>query len=524
MDSPSFSQFLEARTCAVNSLLCVGLDPHISELPAPTRAAAVAFCRRIVDATVDFAAAFKPNVAFFERLGAEGILALQEVLSYIPNDIPIILDAKRGDIGSTSEAYATVCLSNAEGCFGAHSVTINPYMGFDSIEPFTKDRKKGTWILCKTSNPGSNDLQILPTSETLEGGGSAVYEHVAHFASNVWNANDNVGLVVGATDVEAIEKVRAVAPTIWLLCPGVGAQGGDLGAACNAGLYISSARATGIIFPVSRSISKSANPGAEAQRIRDEINSARALKLETSPASMKAPPSRPALMPHQIEFIESALQRRVLRFGEFSLKSGRSSPYFFNTGLFATGAAIAALGKHYASSIMHFKSDWGDTLPDVIFGPAYKGIPLATTVGVALATYHKVDIGVTYNRKEAKDHGEGGTLVGHPLSGCRVLLIDDVITAGTAIREAVGIVSAAGGTVVGAMVALDRQERSPESDPGSESRISAVMSVSREFGFPVHSIIGLSDLCAYFSSVASQSESAENYEKLEAYRREYGVC
>ena len=158
----SFSAQLQARVDAVNSLLCVGLDPHTKELPEPTAAAAVQFCKSLIDATKDLAAAYKPNAAFFERFGAEGVAALHEVRAHIPADIPVIFDAKRGDIGSTSEAYAQACLADGEGCLGAQSVTVNPYMGTDSLEPFTKDGTKGAWLLCKTSNPGSRDLQMLP--------------------------------------------------------------------------------------------------------------------------------------------------------------------------------------------------------------------------------------------------------------------------------------------------------------------------------------------------------------------------
>ena len=216
-----------------------------------------------------------------------------------------------------------------------------------------------------------------------------------------------------------------------------------------------------MIFPVSRGISRAADPAAEARRIRDEINAARAAKEEavaasstpssssSSSSSAASSASAAALLPHQVEFIEFSIARNVLRFGEFSLKSGRQSPYFFNAGLFATGAAVAALGKHYAATIMQFKADWagsggaggaeqgvgdlsskggGGQLPiGAIFGPAYKGIPLATAVGAALSSHHGVDIGVAYNRKEKKDHGEGGVLVGHPLRGERVLIVDDVI-------------------------------------------------------------------------------------------------
>jgi uridine monophosphate synthetase len=446
----SFARQLQSRVDAVDSLLCVGLDPHSAELTESTPTAAAEFCKRLIDATSDYAAAYKPNAAFFERFGADGLTALHDVHSHIPDGIPIILDAKRGDIGSTSEAYAEACLSNGKGCLGAHSVTVNPYMGSDSVEPFLRDRTKGAWMLCKTSNRGSNDLQTLyTTARTGRGSSSAagyavpdcgdgtqvsmmVYEHIAHNAAMKWNANDNVGLVVGATDVEAIRRVRAQAPTLWLLAPGVGAQGGDLVSSCAAGLFLEdftacsartpcsmlspplsgqkphAKRATGIIFPVSRGISRAKDPGAAAKQLRDDINAARAAK-EAEDASKRidsdvleglarssddggnttdstGTDNYDLLLQHQVEFIEFSISRDVLRFGEFFLKSGRKSPYFFNAGLFATGVAIAALGRYYASTIMHFRSTWGPKFPNVIFGPAYKvGSSVGRSIGRLLS-------------------------------------------------------------------------------------------------------------------------------------------
>src|SRR5687768_260702 len=180
-------------------------------------------------------------------------------------------------------------------------------------------------------------------------------------------------------------------------------------------------------------------------------------------------------------FIDLCLDLGVLRFGEFKLKSGRTSPYFFNAGLFKSGRALLELGRHYAQAIQSAELQY-----DLLFGPAYKGIPLVTTTAIALADRHGRDVPWAFNRKEAKDHGEGGTIVGTPLAG-RVLIVDDVITAGTAIRESVDIIRAAGATPVGVVIALDRQER-------GQSTRSAVQEVEQDLGLPVTSIIKLSDL------------------------------
>ena len=213
------------------------------------------------------------------------------------------------------------------------------------------------------------------------------------------------------------------------------------------------------------------------------------------------------MLSYQKEFIDFALQRQVLRFGEFTLKSGRLSPYFFNAGLFNTGEALARLGRFYAEAIVREAPAF-----DVLFGPAYKGIPLASAATIALADQHGRDVPWCFNRKEAKAHGEGGNLVGSPLQG-QVLIIDDVITAGTAIRESMAIIEAHGARPAGVVIALDRQER------GTGDK-SAIQEVEETYGIPVISIIKLADLIAY---LADHPDLKAHLEKVEAYRSEYGV-
>jgi orotate phosphoribosyltransferase len=210
---------------------------------------------------------------------------------------------------------------------------------------------------------------------------------------------------------------------------------------------------------------------------------------------------------YQHEFIDFAIRAGVLRFGAFTLKSGRSSPYFFNAGLFNTGEHLARLGRFYAEAI----SASGIRF-DVLFGPAYKGIPLAAAASIALADHHGSSVPWCFNRKEAKAHGEGGNLVGAGLAG-RVLVIDDVITAGTAIRESVDIIRAAGATLAGVVIALDRQER-------GTGQQSAIQEVEQAYGIRVASIVTLADLLAYLRKQPGQGEAVA---KIEAYREAYGV-
>ena len=207
------------------------------------------------------------------------------------------------------------------------------------------------------------------------------------------------------------------------------------------------------------------------------------------------------------EFLEFAIDAGVLRFGEFTLKSGRVSPYFFNAGLFNTGRHLARLGRFYAQAIADSGCDF-----DVLFGPAYKGIPLAAATGIALADHHDRDVPFCFNRKEAKDHGEGGNLVGAPLEG-RVLIIDDVITAGTAIRESLGIIAAAGATAAGVVIALDRQER-------GQGERSAIQEVEQDLGLQVSSIVTLAELQAYLANLPAYADALKG---ITAYRAEYGV-
>ncbi|MEB3763799.1 orotate phosphoribosyltransferase [Vibrio cholerae] len=210
---------------------------------------------------------------------------------------------------------------------------------------------------------------------------------------------------------------------------------------------------------------------------------------------------------YQREFIEFALEKQVLKFGEFTLKSGRKSPYFFNAGLFNTGRDLARLGRFYAAALVDSGIEF-----DVLFGPAYKGIPIATTTAVALVDHHDVDTPYCFNRKEAKDHGEGGNLVGSKLEG-RVMLVDDVITAGTAIRESMELIQANKADLAGVLVAIDRQEK-------GKGELSAIQEVERDFGCAVISIVSLTDLITYLEQ---QGNNTEHLEAVKAYRAQYGI-
>ena len=241
-----FTEKLNKRIDAVDSMLCVGLDPDLKRLPehiSRDAAGVTAFCRAIVDTTAPYVCAFKPQIAYFAGAGLEK--ALEDTIAYIREkhpDIVVILDAKRGDIGSTAKQYAKEAFER----YQADAVTLSPYMGFDTIEPYFAYEGRGVILLCRTSNPGGADIQELVTKD-----GDMVYERVAKLAAGPWNVNGQVGLVVGATQPAEIARVRALAPATPLLVPGIGAQGGDVDAAVAAGL---DAEGRGMIINSSRAV------------------------------------------------------------------------------------------------------------------------------------------------------------------------------------------------------------------------------------------------------------------------------
>ncbi len=279
----TFTDMLRAAERQNGSMLCVGLDPEPTKFPVHLRDDASKiydFCAAIVDATADLAMAFKPQIAYFAAHRAED--QLERLMAHMRRaapQVPIILDAKRGDIGSTAEQYAKEAFER----YGADAVTLSPFMGFDSIQPYLKYHGKGAFLLCRTSNPGGDDLQNQRLS-SIEGA-PLLYEHVARLAQGPWNLNGQLGLVVGATYPAEIERVRAVAPTLPLLIPGVGAQGGDAAATVRAGWRGAEGETTAPIVVNSSRAILYASAGndftqaarLEARRTRDLLQAARPL-------------------------------------------------------------------------------------------------------------------------------------------------------------------------------------------------------------------------------------------------------
>ncbi|MEW5847336.1 MAG: orotidine-5'-phosphate decarboxylase [Myxococcota bacterium] len=389
----SFFGLLEERARKTSSLLCVGLDPATENVDGIRDA-----CFRIIDATAEHACAFKPNSAFFEAHGAKGWAALKEVIAHVPQGIPVILDVKRGDIGDTNDAYARACFDE----LGAHAITASPYLGGEALSPLLKRSDRGVFLLCRTSNPGAEELQGLTV------GGQALFEVVAGKAQQ-WNRNGNVGLVAGATDPDALARVRAAAPDLWLLVPGVGAQGGDLEASVRAGLR---GDGLGMLINVSRGISRAQDPGAEARKLKESIRAAAEKRGVTTRAK------HPGLA-------QALAQAGCVRFGKFTLKSGKSSPIYMDLRqLVSFPVVLRRAAQAYAGILATLKFDR-------VAGIPYAALPIATAIGL------ETGLPVIYPRREVKEYGTKAAIEGVFKPGETAVMIDDLATTGDTKIEAI---------------------------------------------------------------------------------------
>ena len=431
-----FFSHLEERARTIDSLLCVGLDPHPADLGEATPQAVLDFCLRLINATADVAAAFKPNAAFFEAFGVEGVRVLAEVIQAVPDGIPVILDAKRGDIASTAEAYARAAFTTLQ----ADAITLNPYLGRDSLEPFLSNPDRGVFLLCKTSNPGAADLQDLPLAE--ESTRLKLFEKVALLAER-WNQRDNLGLVVGATQPDALARVRALVPDLWILAPGVGAQGGDLLKALEVGLR---SDGLGLLVPVSRAISRATDPHRAAIDLRDAIRAVTQAKL-VSPAEARFP-SR--AQENLASVADGLLAAGCVKFGQFTLKSGLQSPIYIDLRqLVSFPELLDRVGAAYLPILKKLEFNRLAGLP-------YAAIPIATSVSLQSGWP------MIYPRKEVKTYGTKAEIEGLFTVGEQVVVIDDLATTGGSKFEAIEKLTAAGLKVNDVVVLIDRQSGAGE--------------------------------------------------------------
>lgn len=468
----SFFSKLTAAVQTHDSLLCVGLDPTPAHVPAAYRDQAssihdslLRWNLAVIEATAPYVCAYKPNIAFYEALGIEGYHLLTQTIAAIPSHIPVLLDAKRGDIGHTATAYATACFDRLQ----VDAVTLNPYLGKDSIEPFLAYPDKGLFILCHTSNPGAADFQHLEINDwrTLDREANApLYIHVAKTAVG-WG--ENVGLVVGATYPQAMEAVRGAAPEAWLLVPGIGAQGGALEETVAAGLRRDG---LGMLINASRGVSQADDPGIAAQEFREAINLARTTRLHAGldvPRQPIAEAQTEEAEPGDKEFLARLSTRLVelgaIQFGTFKLASGIESPIYIDLRLLVSDPSLLALvAEAYAQkaqSIAH----------DRLAGVPYAALPIGTAVALASGKP------LIYPRKEAKAYGLGKDIEGNWQPGERILVIEDLITSGGSIIQSAERMRALGLIVEDCVVLIDREQGGTENLAAAGIRAHSVFQI-----------------------------------------------
>jgi uridine monophosphate synthetase len=459
----NFFEQLEQRAREVNSLLCVGLDPRAREA-----ASARDECFQLIDATAEYACAFKPNAAFFEAFGAAGVAALKDVIAHVPQGVPVILDAKRGDIADTAEAYARAAFDE----LGAQAITLSPYLGGEALRPFLTRSDRGAFVLCKTSNPGADEFQ----GSKVQDAGCMLYEMVAQHAQQ-WNVNGNVGLVVGATDPQALVRVRAAAPDLWFLVPGVGAQGGDLQASLEAGLR---SDGLGLLINVSRAISKATDPGAAAKKMRDDIN---VVRNATSVSRATHHASR------LTQLAQDLVDSKCVRFGQFKLKSGIMSPIYLDLRRLVTYPQILRrVAQAYAVTLNELEFDR-------LAGIPYAALPIATAIAL------EIDRPLIYPRREVKDYGTKATIEGDYQAGETIVVIDDLATTGGSKIEAIQKLEEAGLKARDIVVLIDRGQ-------GAGPMLA-------EAGYQLHAVVNLPDLLPEW--LRSGAITTEQFEEVRAF-------
>ncbi len=484
----TFFEKLEARVRQANTLVCIGLDPR-----AEAAAQARDECLRLIDAVHPYAAAFKPNSAFYEVFGGEGLEVLRQVIAHVPQAIPVILDAKRGDIADTSAAYARAAFET----LGASAITVSPYAGGEGLAPFMANPERGVFVLCKMSNPGADEFQALET------GKGALFEVIARHAQ-AWNTRGNVGLVVGATDPARVGRVRELVPELWFLIAGIGAQGGDLEATLRAGLR---ADGMGLLLNAARSIASAPNPADAARSLRDAINHHRppspsqraGLRAGADDAhqSVANTPHRGTVTPApsqgagwgEVALASDLLASECVRLGEFRLKSGQTSPIYLDLRRLVSHPAILRRVAHaYAELLRALEYDR-------IAGIPYAALPIATAVALEL------DKPLIYPRREVKAYGTRAAIEGDYRPGETVVVLDDLATTGETKLETIEKLTEVGLRVRDIVVLIDRGQ-------GADAALAAA-------GYRLHAVTTLPQLLDAWR--ASQAITPEQYAAVKTF-------
>jgi uridine monophosphate synthetase len=416
-----FLDKLNARLDRDLAPLCIGLDPDPGRKP-DRYPDLLSWNRAIIAATADIAAAYKPNIAFYEALGRAGHDLLAATLAAIPPETPVILDAKRGDIGSTAAAYARACFD----VWDVDAVTLSPYLGEDSIRPITAYQERYAFILGHTSNPGAAQVQGLTHF------GRPIYQHIVRMAT-AWGSG-NVGLVVGATWPEALRAVRTLAPDAWFLIPGVGAQGGDAATAMAAAVRTDG---RGALISVSRGVALAEDHRRAALAYVEQIQNA-------------PPQPKPNADPALTDFALALFDIGAIRFGEFTLASGQQSPVYIDLRLLISHPPLLARAARFYARLI-------SGLPaDRLAGVPYAALPLGTAVSL------ETGVPLIYPRKEPKTHGRARQIEGTFSHNDRVIVIEDLITTAGSLIKSIDALREAGLIVEHAAALIDREQGGPE--------------------------------------------------------------
>jgi len=436
----SFYDRLEARARATGSLLCVGLDPRLEDLEpgfGPTEAL-LRHARGLL-ALGDLALAWKPNAAFYEAHGAEGWEALRAIVKMLSEHAPVIVDAKRGDIGSTAAAYASALFEG----LGAEATTVSPWLGADALAPFLAWPGRGVFALVRTSNPGAAEVQ--------DQGADPLWRRMARLVARWRVTAPGLGVVVGATEPATLAAVRAIVGDAWILAPGVGAQGGDLLATLAAGRR---ADGLGLIVPVSRGLA-----GTDARAVAERL----VLAMRT------APPSR-APSTEDDALADALVDRGLVRFGSFTLKSGLVSPIYIDLRrLVAHPDLLASVASAYARLL-----DGLGPRPGVhLAALPYAALPIGTAIAL------QGGWSLVYPRREVKAHGTAALVEGVFARGDRAIVIDDVATRGDSKLEAFAQLESVGLEVSDVVVLIDRESGARQIVEGAGKRFHTVFALSR---------------------------------------------
>ena len=432
----TFFESLEAAARAKGGPLCVGIDPRLSP-GVSSRERLADYGRKVVDACAPHAVAFKPQLAFFERHGAAGWEALSDVLAHIRSideNFPVILDAKRGDIGSTAEAYAEALLDRP----GNLAVTLSPYLGAESVAPFLEKEGRGAFVLCRTTNPGAGRLQEMRLED-----GRPLYWAVAEEALS-WTPvghSPAVGLVVAGNDSSVLATVRQRHPEAWFLAPGIGAQGGRADEAVSAGAR---SDGYGLLASASRSVADAPDPAAAAQELKEALDEAREKRSISSQETFRLRKSLPLSQEERHELLKGFFEIGAFKTGTFTLKSGLESPFYLDLRRLGANARILSLvGRAY-----------GELLEDCeahhVAGIPVAALPLATAATLATG------MSLIYPRLEKKAHGSGARVEGNWEAGQTAVMLDDLITTGGSKREAAAVLREAGIVVRELVVLIER--------------------------------------------------------------------